>query len=385
MACQQRLRTLLAHAMRGAVKDDVGAWSGILRRTLASSAASASASSSSSAAEAMAASRNVVGGRSMAETIIRPPTFLPVGVKKYKPTTPGFRHRVITSRIGLWQGKPYDPLVRGKKRIDGRNNSGRICVWGRGGGHKRKRRVVDFKRKAHWGVDGRIVRFEYDPNRSAHIALVRYDTEGVDDPTSREWLLSPLPGSSQVAYILAAHGMEEGQVVQQGPDASLDVGNAMPLRCIPMGTTIHNIELVPGRGAAMARSAGTSATLLRTSKDDYVMIRLTSGEVRLIHENSMATIGTVSNGQHKQVNHGKAGARRWLGWRPQTRGVAMNPVDHPHGGGEGKTSGGRPSVSPWGKPSKGGLTRKRRGNIANPFIVKGRPRGKKHQFKTRVP
>lgn len=259
-------------------------------------------------------------------------------MKVYKPTSPGMRGRVITRRDGLWKGKPWKALTEGMKRIGGRNNAGRTTVWHRGGGHKRVYRKVDFKRQL-WDVTGNVERIEYDPNRSARIALVDYGE------------------THKKAYIIAPDGLKPGDVVQAGPSAGIQLGNALPLSSMPIGTIVHNVEMVPKRGGQLARAAGTHATLLKKGEDGYALIKLSSGEQRKVLNGCMATVGTVSNKDHSNRKLGKAGAKRWLGRRPVVRGVAMNPIDHPHGGGEGKTSGGRPSVTPWGKPTKGKRTR----------------------------
>lgn len=262
----------------------------------------------------------------------------PTAMKVYRPTSPGTRGRVITRRDGLWKGKPWKALTEGIKRISGRNNSGKTTVWHRGGGHKRTYRKVDFKRQL-WDVAAAVERIEYDPNRSARIALINY---------------GEVHGHS---YIIAPDGLRPGDSVEAGPSASIQLGNALPLSSIPVGTVLHNVEMVPKRGGQLARAAGTYATLLRKGEDGYALIKLSSGEQRKVLNGCMATVGAVSNKEHSNRKLGKAGASRWLGRRPTVRGVAMNPIDHPHGGGEGKTSGGRPSVTPWGKPTKGRRTR----------------------------
>ncbi|HVF28994.1 MAG TPA: 50S ribosomal protein L2, partial [Pyrinomonadaceae bacterium] len=233
--------------------------------------------------------------------------------------------------------EPERSLLEPKKRISGRNNDGRITVRRRGGGHKRFYRIVDFKRDKA-GVLGRITQIEYDPNRSAHIALVTY-----------------LDGEKR--YIIAPLGIEIGKTIMSGPEADILPGNALPIRNIPLGTQIHNIELRPGKGGQMARSAGSFAQLV-AKEGDYAQLRMPSGEVRRVPVVCMATIGQVGNVEHENVSYGKAGRSRWKGIRPHVRGVAMNPVDHPHGGGEGKTSGGRHPVTPWGQPTRGYKTRK---------------------------
>lgn len=278
-------------------------------------------------------------------------------MKAYKPTSPGQRGRITTSRSMLWRGRPLKRLTVGLRKRGGRNNAGRITVWHKGGGHKRLYRVIDFKRDLT-GVRGTIRRLEYDPNRSAHIALVDYE------------------GGNASRYVLAPHGSTPGDALESGPESDIKVGNALPLKNIPLQTTIHNIELVPGRGGQLCRSAGSAATLVKKADDGgYCVVRLPSGEQRLVLENCMATIGMLSNRGHQNRNIGKAGANRWRGIRPTTRGVAMNPIDHPHGGGEGRTSGGRPSVTPWGVHTKGHRTRNNKRTDA--FRVSRRPRNRK--------
>ena len=259
-----------------------------------------------------------------------------MGLKQYRPTTPGQRGLVLIDRAGLWKGKPEKSLTEGLNRPGGRNNLGRVTARHRGGGHKRRYRVVDFKRlKA--GVPAVVERLEFDPNRTAFIALIRYE-------------------DGELAYILAPQRLAVGDSVMAGPAADIKPGNALPLQNIPVGTIIHNVEMKCGKGGQIARSAGTYAQLI--GKDQgYAQLRLSSGELRMVRAECMATIGAVSNPDQQNVKIGKAGRTRWLGWRPTVRGVAMNPIDHPHGGGEGKTSGGRHPVTPWGKPTKGKRTR----------------------------
>lgn len=259
-----------------------------------------------------------------------------MAIVKAKPTSAGRRFVVRSTTEGLHKGEPFAALVEKKSRTGGRNNTGRITTRHIGGGHKQKYRVIDFKRDKD-GIAGYVERIEYDPNRSAHIALVLF-------------------ADGERRYILAAKGLEAGTVVLSGIDAPIKPGSAMPLRNIPVGTQVHAIELKPGKGAQMARSAGTSAQLI-AREGDYATLRLRSGEMRKVHSECRATIGEVGNSEHNLRSLGKAGARRWLGVRPTVRGVAMNPVDHPHGGGEGRTSGGRHPVSPWGMPTKGYKTR----------------------------
>lgn len=259
-----------------------------------------------------------------------------MGLKQYRPTTPGQRGLVLIDRAGLWKGKPEKSLTEGLQRPGGRNNLGRVTARHRGGGHKRRYRIVDFKR-SKMGVPAVVERLEFDPNRTAFIALIRYE-------------------DGELAYILAPQRLTVGDSVVAGPGADIKPGNALPLQNIPVGTIIHNVEMKRGKGGQIARSAGTYAQLI--GKDQgYAQLRLSSGELRMVRAECMATIGAVSNPDQQNVKIGKAGRTRWLGWRPTVRGVAMNPIDHPHGGGEGKTSGGRHPVTPWGKPTKGKRTR----------------------------
>ena len=272
-------------------------------------------------------------------------------VKKFKPTSPGRRQMEVNVSSEVTTKTPYKPLVEGKTRSGGRNNRGRVTSWQRGGGHKRRYRVIDFKRDKD-GVPGRVATIEYDPNRSANIALVHY----VD---------------GEKRYILAPAGLSVGQEVISSPDADIVVGNCLPLARIPLGTMVHNVELRPGKGGQLVRSAGASAQIL-AKEGRYAQLRLPSGEVRSVLLDCRATVGQVGNTDHGNVSIGKAGRSRWLGRRPHVRGVAMNPIDHPHGGGEGKSSGGRHPVTPWGVPTKGHKTRN------NPrtdrFIVRRRGR-----------
>jgi len=244
---------------------------------------------------------------------------------------------VTVSTEGLHKGGPYAPLVEKKTKTGGRNNNGRITTRHRGGGHKQRYRVIDFKRDKD-NIPGRVERIEYDPNRTAHIALVLY-------------------ADGERRYILAPKGLEVGMPVMSGPEAPIKPGSAMALRDMPVGTLVHCIEMRPGKGGQLARSAGASAQLV-AREGDYATLRLRSGEMRKVHADCRATIGEVGNAEHNLRSLGKAGAKRWRGVRPTVRGVAMNPVDHPHGGGEGRTSGGRHPVSPWGMPTKGHKTRK---------------------------
>jgi large subunit ribosomal protein L2 len=258
-------------------------------------------------------------------------------VIKLKPTSPGRRGTVVVKRPGLHKGRPHDALVEKKSKTGGRNNQGRITTRHRGGGHKQRYRLIDFKRRKD-GIPARVERIEHDPNRSAFIALVCY-------------------ADGERNYIIAPRGMEAGSTVVSGRDAPIKVGNTLPLRNIPVGTTVHCIELKPAKGAQIARSAGASAQLV-AREGVHALLRLRSGEMRKVSYACRATIGEVSNAEHILAKLGKAGAKRWRGVRPTVRGVAMNPVDHPHGGGEGRTSGGRHPVSPWGVPTKGYKTRK---------------------------
>ena len=272
-----------------------------------------------------------------------------MALKKYNPTTPSQRGLVRVDKSDLWKGKPFKSLTKGLTKSGGRNNLGRITSRHRGGGHKRIYRIVDFKR-SKLNCSATIERIEYDPNRSVYIALIKYD-DGV------------------YSYILAPAKMKAGDKVMSGPDADIKAGNCLPLENIPVGAIVNNVEMKPGKGGQLARSAGTSVSLV--GKDSgYAQIKLASGEVRLVPLECMATIGTLSNADRKNTIIGKAGRSRWLGKRPHVRGVAMNPVDHPHGGGEGKTSGGRHPVSPWGKPTKGKKTRKSK--LTNKFIIRRR-------------
>ncbi|THB66867.1 MAG: 50S ribosomal protein L2 [Gammaproteobacteria bacterium] len=255
---------------------------------------------------------------------------------KAKPTSPGRRFVVSVKTEELYKGAPYAPLVEKKSKTGGRNNLGRITTRHKGGGHKQKYRIIDFKRDKV-GVEGTVERIEYDPNRSAHIALVLYS-------------------DGERRYIIAPRGIAAGSKIKAGSDSPIKPGNAMPMRNIPVGTVIHCIELKPGKGAQMARSAGAAVQLL-AKEGAYATLRLRSGEMRKVLLDCIATIGEVGNSEHSLRSLGKAGAKRWRGVRPTVRGVAMNPVDHPHGGGEGRTSGGRHPVSPWGMPTKGYKTR----------------------------
>jgi large subunit ribosomal protein L2 len=259
-----------------------------------------------------------------------------MSLHKAKPSSPGRRFTVSVKTPGLHKGKPYSPLVTTKTRTGGRNNNGRITVRHQGGGHKQRYRLVDFKRDKD-GVPGVVERLEYDPNRSAHLALVKY-------------------ADGERRYILAPKGVEEGTPIVSGDEAPIKPGNSLPIRNIPVGTTVHCVEMKPGKGGQLVRSAGGAAQIA-AREGAYVTVRLRSGESRRVHIECRATVGEVGHGEHNLRKLGKAGAKRWRGVRPTVRGVAMNPVDHPHGGGEGKTSGGRHPVSPWGTPTKGYKTR----------------------------
>jgi len=259
-----------------------------------------------------------------------------MALKQYKPTTPGQRQLVIVNRSELHRGKPVKALTEGLHKTGGRNNHGRITARRMGGGHKRRYRLVDFKRRK-FDVPAVVERLEYDPNRTAFIALVRYD-------------------DGELSYIIAPQRLKAGDRVISGERVDVKPGNAMPLKSIPVGTIVHNVELKAGRGGQLARAAGSYVQIVGRDAG-YALLRLGSGEVRMVRGECMATIGAVSNPDQQNINLGKAGRNRWLGKRPSVRGVAMNPIDHPHGGGEGRTSGGRHPVTPWGKPTKGKKTR----------------------------
>ena len=259
-----------------------------------------------------------------------------MALKSYKPTTPSQRELVLVDRAQLYKGKPVKGLVEGKHSSGGRNNSGRVTVRWRGGGHKRAYRRIDFKR-SKLDMTATVERLEYDPNRTAFVALIKYE-------------------DGELSYILAPQRLAVGDKVVAAKSADVKPGNAMPLLAMPVGTIVHNIEMKPGAGGQIARSAGTYAQYVGREQG-YAILRLNSGEQRLVHQGCFATVGAVSNPEHSNINIGKAGRSRWLGRMPGVRGVAMNPVDHPHGGGEGRTSGGRHPVSPWGKPTKGKKTR----------------------------
>jgi large subunit ribosomal protein L2 len=277
-----------------------------------------------------------------------------MALKTFKPITPGLRQLVIVDRSELYKGKPVKHLTEGKSSTGGRNNLGRITVRFRGGGHKQSYRVIDFKRRKV-DVPAKVERIEYDPNRSSFIALVRY----ADD---------------ELAYIVAPQRLAVSDEVISGQQVDVKPGNAMPMSNMPVGTIVHNVELKIGKGAAMVRAAGTYAQIVGRDQG-YVIVRLNSGEQRLVHGQCFATVGAVSNPDHMNASIGKAGRSRWLGRMPHNRGVTMNPVDHPHGGGEGRTSGGRHPVTPWGKPTKGKKTRSNKST--NKFIVTSRHKSKK--------
>jgi large subunit ribosomal protein L2 len=275
-----------------------------------------------------------------------------MAMKSFKPTSPGVRQLKLPINKDLAKSGPKKSLTEGLTKKGGRDNKGRTTVRFRGGGHKRRYRVIDFKRIKD-GVPGSVVQFEYDPNRSAHIALIKY-------------------ADGEYRYILAPKGLSVGDTIVSGTEADILPGNCLPLRNIPVGTLVHNIELKIGKGGQMARGAGAYASLLG-KEGDYCTLRLPSGEVRLVHLDCRATVGQVGNLEHENRSLGKAGRKRWMGRRPHNRGVTMNPVDHPMGGGEGRSSGGRHPCSPWGKPSKGYRTRRKK--QSDKMIV--RRRGKK--------
>lgn len=272
-----------------------------------------------------------------------------MGIKKLTPTSPARRYQTYLTNDELTTETPHKPLLDNKKRTSGRNSNGRITVRHRGGGHKRHYRIIDFKRDK-FGIPGKVATIEYDPNRSARIALINY-------------------ADGEKRYILCPVGLTVGQTVVSGPESDILTGNALPIKNIPLGTQIHNIELRPGKGGQMARSAGSFAQLV-AKEGGNAQLRLPSGEIRIVTVECMATIGQVGNVEHENVSLGKAGRTRWKGVRPTVRGVAMNPVDHPHGGGEGKTSGGRNPVTPWGQPTRGYKTRNNK--RTDKFIVKRR-------------
>ena len=276
-----------------------------------------------------------------------------MALKQFNPVTASLRGTVLIDRSELWKGKPVKTLTEGKNKTGGRNNHGRTTSFFRGGGHKQSYRYVDFKRRK-FDVAATVERLEYDPNRSAFIALVKYD-------------------DGELSYIIAPQRLKAGDKIVSGARVDIKPGNAMPLGAIPVGTIIHNVELKIGGGAKLARAAGCYAQLV--GKDaGYAQIKLQSGELRVVRAECMATVGAVSNPDNQNQSIGKAGRNRWLGRRPHNRGVVMNPVDHPHGGGEGRTSGGRHPVTPWGKPTKGYKTRVNK--RTDSLIIRRRPKGK---------
>jgi large subunit ribosomal protein L2 len=271
-----------------------------------------------------------------------------MGIRKYNPTSPGRRFQTASDYKDVTSDSPHKALMKPVKKTGGRNSTGRVTTWQRGGGNKRMLRVIDFKRDKA-GIPATVKTIEYDPNRSVRIALISYR-------------------DGEVRYIIAPEGLQVGEVLMSGPTAEIKPGNALPIQDIPLGTMIHNLELKPGAGAKLIRSAGGSAQIV-AKEGMYAQIKMPSGEVRLVMTSCMATVGQVSNAQHENISYGKAGRRRYLGKRPHVRGVAMNPVDHPLGGGEGKASGGRPACTPWGVPE--GI-RTRQNKRTDKFIVKRR-------------
>ena len=273
-----------------------------------------------------------------------------MAIRKLKPNTPGTRYMTISTFEEITKTTPEKALTVSLKKSGGRNNLGRLTMRSRGGGHKRKYRIIDFKRNK-FGVSAKVFSIEYDPNRSARIALLHY-------------------ADGDKRYIIAPNGLKVGDVVSSGDGVEIKIGNSMKLRDVPLGSYIHNVELKPGKGGQLGRSAGNAIQL--TSKEgDYAHLKLPSGEVRMVHLECMATYGTVGNSDHMNISLGKAGRSRWLGIKPKVRGVVMNPVDHPMGGGEGRSSGGGHPVSPWGQPAKGLKTRKKK-NPSNKYIIKRR-------------
>ncbi len=270
-----------------------------------------------------------------------------MALKQFRPITPGTRGLILIERDGLHKGKPEKTLTEGKKKTGGRNNMGRVTAFQRGGGHKQRYRIIDWKRNK-FDQPATVERLEYDPNRTAFIALISY-------------------ADGEKAYIIAPQRLQAGDVVVAGEKADIKPGNAMMLKSMPVGTIIHNIEMKIGKGAQLCRSAGTYAQLVGRDQG-FAQVKLASGELRIVPQDCMATVGAVSNPDHMNQNFGKAGRQRWKGIRPHVRGVAMNPVDHPHGGGEGRTSGGRNPVTPWGKPTKGAKTRKNK--KTDKFIIR---------------
>ena len=273
-------------------------------------------------------------------------------IRKFNPTSPGTRFQTVQTFDEITTSEPYRPLTENLDRSGGRNNQGHLTSWWRGGGHKRLYRIIDFKRDKK-DIPGKVETIEYDPNRSARIALITY-------------------ADGEKRYILQPNGLKVGDAVISGDNVDILPGNALPLKNIPLGTVLHNVEMKPGKGGQIARSAGSGVQLV-AKEGDYASVKMPSGEIRHISMVCYATIGQVGNLDHENVSIGKAGRQRWLGKRPHVRGVVMNPVDHPHGGGEGKTSGGRHPVSPWGLPTKGYKTRNRKST--DKFIVQRRPKG----------
>ena len=277
-----------------------------------------------------------------------------MALKKYSPTTPGRRFMTGADFSELTTTSPEKSLLRPLRKTGGRNSKGRVTIRHRGGGHKRRYRLIDFKRDK-FGIPAKVMSIEYDPNRTARITLLQY-------------------ADGEKRYILAPLGIKVGDTLTSGPDAEIKPGNALPLTNIPLGIPIHNLELIPGKGAQMVRSAGGSAIMM-AREGAFARIKLPSGEIRLVRVKCMATIGQLGNLEHEGITLGKAGRKRWLGRRPKVRGVAMNPIDHPHGGGEGKSSGGRHPSTPWGKPTKGYKTRKKN-KASSKYIVVGRKQQK---------
>lgn len=273
-----------------------------------------------------------------------------MGIKKFRPITPTLRYKTVLDKEEITEEKPYKPLTKGKTGDSGRGFKGQVTVRRRGGGHKRKLRLIDFKRNKY-GIPGKVVSIEYDPNRTAYIALISY-------------------ADGEKRYIIAPEGLKVGDKVESGENAEIKPGNNLPLKKIPLGANIYNIELHRGKGGQLVRSAGTTA-ILAAREEDYCLIKLPSGEIRKVHSECYSTIGSVGNKDHINVIIGKAGRSRWLNKRPKVRGVAMNPVDHPLGGGEGKSSGGRHPVSPTGMPTKGYKTRKKK-KYSDKYIIKRR-------------
>src|SRR3982750_4083265 len=290
-----------------------------------------------------------MGSFSLQPSAFSIPRIIKMPIRKYNPTSPGRRFQTVQVFDEITTQDPYKPLVEPLRKSGGRNNHGELTSWWRGGGHKRNYRIIDFKRDKR-GIPAKVSTIEYDPNRSARIALLAY-------------------ADGEKRYILQPIGLKVGQKVVSGPDADILVGNALPLKNIPAGTTVHNVELKPGKGAQMVRSAGGQAQLV-AKEGEWALLKLPSGEARRVLIDCMATIGQVGNTDHENISIGKAGRKRWMGIKPTNRGVVMNPVDHPHGGGEGKTSGGRHPVTPWGQPTRGYKTRNNK--RTDKFIVQRR-------------